>query len=302
MKYLFALGILCCVICSYASESVRIDMYADREQAAIGDELTLTITYVWPSDWTIEKEPNPAMTLSNMNVFIVDAPPVDRLVFGNEQQLRWTFTILAQQSGAWSLPQLGFEITDPQGQTHTTSAPNIIIQVGVDEKPPRLSEPSLAWTTQDSTDAGIHQSYWWILILIVLIIGGVLFWYLRKQQPEQIVKPIERFDHTIAQARAAKDSKEAAALLSLALRTYCSEIWLFDGVAATNREMRFFLRRHLGSKELSSICHILDGVEDFRWAPDGELADNVNAFINDSVQWCQSQEQARQAAEAEAAA
>ncbi len=276
--------------------AISIDMYADREQASIGDEINLTITYTWPNDYNVDPEPNPAHVLDQSHIFVVDAPPVRPLNTGTHQKRRWNFTILAQQSGAWSLPRPGFQARKPDGSIATCTAPELILQVGLVEKPPRLSAPSLMWSGEDSDAEGIHTRYWRYLLIAALLIAATVFTLLKRKKDIPHISPIETFELVIRQAKSQDDSKEAAALLSFAVRQYCTKVWAFDGIGATSRELRQFLKAHISSSDLSSICHVLDQLEVFRWAPQSDQESSIISLIEHADNWCHQQEQARLAA------
>ena len=186
--------LLCCLMTSLcaadAANPLGMDMYADREQAEIGDEIVLTVTYTWPANYTVEAEPNPADVFNQHDLFIVDAPPVERLTSAGQEQRRWTLHVLAQFSGAWSIPRPGYQAQAPDGSTHTISAPELILQIGASSNPPRLAEPSLAWTYADSKDAGIHGNNWWYLLLLLLIIIIVAVFLFRKKRAETPDRPL----------------------------------------------------------------------------------------------------------------
>ena len=282
-----------------SSSAISIDMYADREQASIGDEINLTITYAWPNDYNVDPEPNPAHVLDQSHIFVVNAPPVTLLNTGTHQQRRWNFTILAQQSGAWSLPRPGFQATSPDGKTETCTAPELILQIGIVEKPPQLSAPSSMWSGEDSNNEGIHKRYWrYIVIGLFLIIGSITLLFKRKQDAP-VISPIETFEKVIGTAKSQKDLKESAALLSFAVRQYCTLVWSFDGIGATSREMRTYLKPHLSSEQLSSICNLLDQLETFRWSPQSDQSNSIVSLIEHADNWCHQQEKARLAALAE---
>lgn len=292
-------GLLLCyflasLLSAEANNPLSMDMYADREQADIGDEIVLTVTYTWPKDFIVDKEPNPADVFNQHDLFIVDAPPVERLSSAGQEQRRWTLHVLAQFSGAWSIPRPGFQAQAPDGRIHTSSAPELILQIGTSSNPPRLAEPSLAWTYADSQDAGIHGQRWWYALLAILVILVVLLFVLRRKHEEKPVDPFALFNQELKQAQTAQNYKESAARLSHALRAYCSHVWAFDGLGATNREMRRYLQTHLAPEELRSVCAILDSIEDIRWAPDHENQEVIQRCLVDAHTWCSKQERQRQ--------
>lgn len=283
-----------------ADEPVRIDMYADSEQVTIGDELQVHIIYSWPEDWTPDAAPDPATVFSNSDLFIVDAPPKKEMIDGGQRRWRWQFTVLAKQSGAWSLPRPGIQVSDTEGHTHTATAPELIIQVGIDESPPRLSAPSPSWTSADSADAGLRQRYWlWAVIALILMIGSFMLWRLRRRQDRPTLSAIEEFQQTITSARKREDGKDAAALLSQAVRRFCGRCWSFDGAAATQREMRIYLNQNLDPDDLRRIHQVLDQLESLRWTPASMHKEQVETLIDAAAQWCTEQD-ARLKAAAEA--
>ena len=278
-----------------ADKPLHIDMYADREQAEIGDEIVITVTYSWPSTYQVTPEPNPADVFNQEDLFIVNAPPVERLSTGGREQRRWTLHVLAQFSGAWAIPRPGFQASDPDDRIVTASAPEVILQIGSSDNPPRLAEPSLAWTYADSKDAGVHSNTWWYVLVLLLIITVIAVFLYRKKPIEEIIDPYERFNQELKQAQQQQNYKDAAALLSKAIRSYCSQIWVFDGLGATNKEIRYHLQRHLKADDLRKVCGILDSIEDIRWAPDHENAQVIQRCLVDAHSWCQDQERERQA-------
>lgn len=271
------------------SEDIQINMYVDQAQASIGDEIVVHIDYQWPTKWTINENTNPAIYYTNAGAFLLDAPPVHNMTVGAQQQQKWTLTLLVQSSGAWSLPRPTFHVTDENGDIHTATAAEVIIQVGTEENPPRLSEISTLWSSADSADAGVHSRLWLWIVITVCIIGMSIYFLLPKKKEIIQLSPIEIFQQSFLRAQSAADGKEAAAELSQGLRRFCGHIWAFDGAAATNREMRSLLQTHITSEDLRHVCTLLDNIESVRWTAAEAQLSHIQSLAGDARNWCSEQ-------------
>ncbi|NRA38299.1 MAG: hypothetical protein HRU15_09180 [Planctomycetes bacterium] len=272
------------------TELVSVNMYVDQAQASIGDEITVHIDYQWPKGWIINKNTNPAIYFTNAGAFLLEAPPVEDLTIGSRQQQKWQLTILTQSSGAWSLPQPGFQVTDPQGMAHVASAPEVIIQVGIEKNPPQLSAQSELWSSADSDNSGVHSQFWIWIIAALLICAILVVVFRPKKEPILQLSPLELFQQSFIRAQSAADGKDAAAELSQGLRRFCGMIWKFDGIAATNREMRSLLQDHIASDELRHICSMLDNIESVRWTAAEAQLMQMHSLASDAQTWCQQQQ------------
>jgi hypothetical protein len=83
-----------------------VDLSASPAAVAVGDPLTVTLTYRWPHGWTVltpSHEPDPASAFASE--FVTSVPPAQASSTGEEQRRTFTLTLLALHSGTWQLPR-----------------------------------------------------------------------------------------------------------------------------------------------------------------------------------------------------
>lgn len=80
-----------------------VEVAAQPAAVAIGDQLTITVTYRWPHGWTVEtpnREPDPADAFARE--FVTGFPPAQSTSSGEEERRTFRLTVLANHSGSWS--------------------------------------------------------------------------------------------------------------------------------------------------------------------------------------------------------
>jgi hypothetical protein len=274
-----------------AASEASIDMHVDQAEPAVGDRITVTVHYRWPSDWHLDQEPHPAAVFDAEGCFLINVPPPQELDDGIESQRIWQLTMLAGSSGAWSLPRPGLQLTDPAGEIHTISAPEVIIQVGAGDDSAQLPEPSKPWLR---ADGGAPRGSSWPWLIVGLIAITLTAWLLlRRREPEHQLTPAERFAQDLRLVHSTVDGKHAGSLLSQALRRYAGGIFGFDGVGATVRECRALIREHLDGDVRQEFLRILEELDALRWSAAELDPERIGPLVTASDQWVKQMETAR---------
>lgn len=278
-------------------EPVTVDMSCSASSIAVGDRVTVTITYRWPRGWTAT-EPDPAEAFRGE--FTTDWPPAKKLTIGDEERRIFVVTIAATRSGAWALPRPTFTASDFNGPK-TATAPAIILQVGTDAKPAKLPTARIAWVKPPPSEA-VDHTRWWLLGIAVAGIAGTAAWFLlRNKTLTATATPLEIFTREWQAASTSGDGKDAGARLSLALRRYAGAIWRFDGPGSTTRETAAQLKGRLPDEEFATLIRLLDRLDDLRWSPGSLPVAALGREIAGAQEWTTGVQQ-RLDAEAKAAA
>lgn len=278
-----------------AAEGPGVDLRAEPASVAVGEPVTLHVTYRWPTATPPAAAPNPSVALDGELITAIDGPRTTTA--GGSVTQRWSLRLVMQRSGTWAAPRLSLRLP---GAEEPLRAPEVLVEVGTGGAPPALSPPSALWvpTVDEPRAAGA----WWPWLLgggTLLVVLAALAWALLRRRPESGPTPAERFAQALPRARAADDGKLAGALLSSALRRYCGERWGFDGAAATDVETVTHLGGKLPSTELGALRRLLDHLEGLRWSPEALARASVQPLIDQAGAWVDEQER-RLLAEAEA--
>ena len=279
------------------AEPVSIDMSCSASTLAVGDKVTVTITYRWPHGWNAA-EPDPAAAFQGE--FTTDWPPPKKISTGEEERRVFTVTLAATRSGAWALPRPTFSAGDFKG-TKSATAPEIILQVGVDAKPAKLPAARTAWVKPPASEAAQATRWWLIGAALTGILGVAGWWWLRRKILAPSATPLEIFTREWQAVAASSDGKDAGARVSLALRRYAGAIWHFDGPGSTTRETAQHLKGRLPDEEFATLVRLLDRLDDLRWSPSALPVAALAREIGAAQEWATAA-QLRLDAEAAAAA
>lgn len=276
-----------------------VELTAAPAQCAVGESVVVTITYRWPHGWAVANEPDP--TPGFREQFVTAAPPPVKSSTGAEERREFRLTLAATRSGAWLLPRPAFTATGPGGPVEA-KAPEVIVQVGTDNAPPRLPEPRPLLIRPPEAEAQSRLA-WWLGGAGVLVAAAVgAYFYFRRHPAFSGPTPAEIFARDLALAAQAKEGKDAGTLLSLALRRFAGAIWKFDGPGQTTREMGFALRSaQVPEDESRALLRLLERLDDLRWAGGDLPVAEVQPLLDDGRGWM-ANVQRRLDAEAEAAA
>jgi hypothetical protein len=282
-----------------ASNPFSVDLTASTNHVNVGESLTVTVTYRWPTGWTVvspDGEPDPAKDFAT--AFVTNLPPAQKHRSGQEERRIFTITISATRDGAWALPRPTFTVKTPDG-TRSTVAPEVIIQVGAEEKPAELPPPRKAWTRAQGPSS--NAIAWWIVAVVGVALAGVIALLLTRRRQQVVMRtPWELFYEDWQAATQAADGKEAGARLSLALRRCLGTVFRFDGPAATTREAALHLRGRLSDDEHRDLVRLLESLDALRWAPEDLPATAVRPLAEQGRAWSGALKR-RLDAEAEAA-
>ncbi len=275
----------------HAATEASVTMHASAQQVSVGDELRITVSYRWPSDWTTTADPSPLHTFEQADLFITDIPPVRISDTGAQMQREWVVTVIAQYSGPWLLPQPSFTCTSPTGEERVSTASELLIQVGTDSNPPKLAPASDLWRIgDDSSQQPTSYTTWFISGFVLLIV--LVIYFIRKQKPPAIIiTPYEHFQSDLLSIDNCTTGKSAGSLLSQALRRYCGTQGNFDGEGATTKEMRQLVIDSLPAEQVRSLCRILENIDALRWQPDDYEKIIVMPLVEQTKEWVQGEEQ-----------
>lgn len=267
---------------------------------AVGDELELRLTYRWPADWPVLVEADPARDFAELRLTAVEQRDARR--FADRQESIWQVAVLVERSGAWELPTPRLVLQGPDGPVRASCEP-LLLQVGLPDGEPPLEEARGLWT-RPPIDLEQPLSPWWYLGGAAVLLAGLVvgWWYWRRPPAATAVAAETVARQALARARQAGDGKQAAGIISLALRRYCGVAWAFDGVGATAAETISHITGRATDTErqdLRKLFHDLDGL---RWAPGELTAATVGPYVDQALGWLERvAERLRQEAEAEAA-
>ncbi len=251
-----------------AAEGPSVDLSAAPAEVAIGDPVTVTVTYCWPKNWRVEKTPDPGEDFRA--AFVTDAPPPQETATAEGQRRVVKLTLAATRSGAWALPRPSLTASGPQGPV-TAQAPAVVVQVGTEATPPKLPE-ALPLRVRPPAEPASSAGWWWLAgaSVVVLIAAAILM--RRRATAVAALSPAALFAREIEQLSAVRDPRELGAGLSLAVRRYMGAIWSFDALGSTVREIA---ARQIGisssAERFQDLVRVLQQLDDLRWAA-GDLA------------------------------
>lgn len=259
-----------------ASEPVpTVELTAQPAEVAVGDALTVTVTYRWPAGWTVEPKPDPAPEFRD--TFVTAAPPATDTTTAEGSRRVVSLTLAATRSGAWSLPQPTLTAIGPQGVQTVTASP-VIVQVGTSSAPAHLPNP-IAVRLQPPPTL-VTRWPWWLAAVVVAIAATVALVWRRRAAAITDKTSAELFAEESRRALGVSDGKDLGALLSLALRTYIGATWTFDGAGSTVREVAAALARcDMPDDERRCVLRLLERLDDLRWSPAELPAEHVRPLI-----------------------
>jgi hypothetical protein len=277
-----------------------VELTVNKTAISIGDTITTTVTYRWPTQAKVvsaDGEPDPSRDF--VTAFVTDLPPPQRFSSGQEERRVFRITIAAQRDGAWELPRPTLTIRHADGNTTSTVAPAVVIQVGLESAPAQLPSARPAWTR--AQEPAQSATAWWILaVVIILSLGVALLVWMRKRQIIVQQTPWELFADDWQSAAVAADGKEVGARLSLGLRRCLGTVFRFDGPASTAKEALTFLRGRLRDNEHRELTRLLEQLDALRWAAEYLAPSSVRPILDNGRAWIRSLQE-RLDAEAEAA-
>ena len=276
-----------------------VELTVDKTAITIGDTLTATVTYRWPTSAVVvsaDGEPDPARDF--VMAFVTDLPPPQKFSSGQEERRVFRITVAAQQNGTWELPRPTLTIRTG-ADTSSIAAAAVIVQVGLESAPAQLPPARPAWTRTQAPNE--NATAWWIFaVVFILLLGIALLAWARRRTPTRQQTPWELFSDDWQAAAAAADGKEVGARLSLGLRRCLGTVFRFDGPASTAKETLTFLRRRLQDAEHRELTRLLEQLDALRWAADDLAPSAVRPMLENGRAWVRSVQQ-RLDAEAEAA-
>ena len=269
----------------HAADHPTIELSAAPAEVAVGDPVTVTVTWTWPAGWQARRQPDP--TEDFRTSFVTDAPPVQATHTAEGERRVVKVTLLAERSGAWALPRPTL-IAAPAagGAPVTVEAPAVIVQVGSEAKPASLPDP-IPLRIRPPLAVTAQRTGWWIAggaALLALAVLGLLL--RRRAVAASAVPPADRFAHELGRLAAIADGRDLGGAISLALRSYAGAVFAFDAPGSTTREVAATLaRREHPEDERRALVRLLERLDDLRWAP-GELpADTVRPLADEAGAW-----------------
>lgn len=274
-------GLLLLLLAALAAGEPRVELAASAPQVAVGENVTLTITYRWPRGWTVSPEPDPGPELGGL--FVTAAPPPERSRTGEEERRTFRYTVAAARSGAWLLPRPAFTATGPGGAVEAR-APEVVVQVGTEAAPPQLPAARPALIRPPPSLAPARRWPWYAGgTLLAAALAGLWWWRRQRRREAAALSAWQVLVQDLAAVRGAADGKELGAGLSLALRRYAGALWDFDGPGQTTREVGASLRRlgpgRIAEAEAADLLRLLGRLDDLRWSagdlPAAAVADSA---------------------------
>jgi hypothetical protein len=274
-----------------------VELTAQPAEVAVGDSVTVTITYQWPATWSVEPKPDPSADFRD--TFVTAAPPARDTSTAESRRRVVVMTLAATRSGAWALPRPTLTASGPQGVVTVTASP-VIVQVGTSSAPAHLPEP-IALRLQ-APPMAVNSWPWWIAAVVAAMALLIALLWRRRATATAERSPAELFAEETKRALGVSDGKDLGALLSLALRRYLGVIWKFDGAGSTVREVAVALARAgVADGERRVALRLLERLDDLRWSAADLPADQVRPLLAEATGLVE-QIEARLRAEALAAA
>lgn len=251
-----------------AAELPTVEVSAAPAEVAIGDPVTVTVTYSWPKGWQVDKSPDPGEDFHA--AFVTDAPPPQETTTAEGVRRVVRLTLAATRSGAWALPRPSFTATGPSGPL-TAQAPAVIVQVGTEATPPKLPE-ALPLRVRPPVEPLVAQRWGWLIAGATLVVIAA-WWLLRRRTAAAgALPPAAIFSRDAEQLAALRDPRELGAGLSMAVRRYMGAIWSFDALGSTVRDIAGRQSGITSSAErFQDLVRVLQQLDDLRWAA-GDLA------------------------------
>lgn len=286
-------------LAAFAVEGPSVDLSASPAEVAVGDPVTVTVTYCWPKGWRVEKTPDPGEDFHA--AFVTDAPPPQETMTAEGVRRVVRLTLAATRSGAWALPRPSFTAIGPQGPL-TAQAPAVVVQVGTEAAPPKLPE-ALPLRVRPPVEPDSGARWWWLAGACTAAAIAFLVLLRRRATAVAALPPSGIFAREIERLTVIKDPRELGAGLSLAVRRYMGAIWSFDALGSTVREIA---ARQIGitssGERFQDLVRVLQQLDDLRWAA-GDLArEQVAPQVQAAATLVTAVEAERAAAAAEAAA
>lgn len=260
-----------------AAEGPTVDLSAIPAEVAVGDPVTVTVTYSWPKGWLVEKIPDPGEDFHA--TFVTDAPPPQETATAEGVRRVVRLTIAATRSGAWALPRPAFTASGPTGPV-TAQAPVVVVQVGTEASPPKLPE-ALPLRIRPPFVAQSAARWWWLAGVagaLILVIG----WLVRRRAAAvESLPPAMIFGREIEQLATVRDPRELSAGLSMAVRRYMAAIWSFDALGSTVREIAARQSGITSSGErFQDLVRVLQQLDDVRWSAGDLTREQVTLHLS----------------------
>ncbi len=253
-----------------------VELTAQPAEVAVGDALTVTITYQWPATWTVEPKPDPSAEFRD--TFVTAAPPARDTSTAESRRRVVIMTLAATHSGAWALPQPRLTAVGPRGAVTITASP-VVVQVGTSAAPAHLPEPIAVRLQAPATV--VTSRPWWIAAAVVAVLALIIaILWRRRVTTTADLTAAELFAEETKRALGVNDGKDLGALLSLALRRYIGVTWKFDGAGSTVREVAVALARcAVTDDERRSLLRLLERLDDLRWSPAELPAEHIRPLL-----------------------
>jgi hypothetical protein len=286
------LGLLACcsVVCGRgmlaAAETppVAIDMSAAPATVDMGKSVVVTISYRWPRHWRVSGEPNPSLDFADE--YVTAVPPAISTSAGGEERRTFALTVWPTRSGAWPLPRPTFSASPPDGEAATARAPEVVVQVGVVDRPiePPAARP-LVMRPPPIIEQPRRLVYWLAGGAAALALAVAMVALRSRRTAEAAPTPREVLARELRAAAGAADGKEAGARASLALRRFAGTVWSFDGPGSTAREAAQTARARGPEDEARELARLLENLDALRWSPDAVAAAELEPLIASGTRW-----------------
>lgn len=280
------------------ADTASVVVRVDPATTSLGKEVQVFVDYRWPNTLEPVAPPDPAGVLDAAGIPVVGLPPPQEENAGAMSTSSWRLRVLAPRSGTWVLPEMELALTDSRSVRHVVSAPMVAVQVDTDTAHSALPPPRPLYSPPRPANP---WTLIWILVFVVFILAVIgIPWYLRSRRSQPTIPPAEQFRRDLASARDTHDPQTLGLAVGAALRRYCGNIWGFDGLGLTAREMRSHIPTDCDPERRTALLRILDDLEGLCWRAQRPEAGALQPFAGAAEAWVEACEADRRRAAEEA--
>jgi len=271
--------------------AVTLNLTTSAAAPAVGDQVTVTVSWAWPTGWSVRE---PDVMADFAGEFVVEVPPAIRRTSGGLEYREQRLVLLARRSGAVNLPRPVLTATGPGGAV-AVQAPAVLLTVGTGSATAAL--PAARPLVTGLSERAPLSPWWWLLALLLVPVGVVLWRLTHRRLQGPPPSPAEIAARELMAAARLTEGKALAGAAGLALRRFAGAVWGFDGPGMTAREAIAMVRGKAQVDEAAAYARMLEVIDGTRWAPDDMALAPLTAVVDEAKTWVE-RVTARLAAEA----